>query len=85
MISANQYVCAEPEKVVVYADNKGDLHKTRDDAIDASFQHDFSAACEQAISKMDDMPVLLFRLAVENLVRQNPDILRVMIGDRDAT
>ncbi len=82
------YVCEEPQTVQAFIDNKGGIHKTREDAIGASFENDFGTCCNQAIYSaqlQDTMGVLGFRKAVKQLANDYPDMLRVLMGDRDAT
>jgi len=86
------YVAAEPDQVEAFADITGVLHHTREGAIDANFAEDFTNAVAATCGK----PLVYAALEqggdldfAEAVIRQfavdNEDMLRVLLGDRDAT
>lgn len=79
------YVAAEPDRVEAFADQRGNLHSTRDEAIDANFDEDWRQAVNATLQAFPDMPVINFRQALGSFILTNPDLVRVMIGDRDKT
>jgi hypothetical protein len=82
------YICAEPEELTAYKDNTGKLHNTRDQAIAASFDTDFHRAVHRLIErdpKLHGTPMTSLRILVREFIQKNPDMARVLAGDRDAT
>lgn len=84
-MSKETYVCAEPDQVTAYRDETGILHESRDAAIAANFQRDFDVAAACVCDRYPHMPVQQFKRGVELLVKRNPDLVRVLLDDRDPT
>jgi hypothetical protein len=87
-----EYVAAEPEQVSSYKDQHGGLHETRDAAIAANFEQDLmtliKAYCEREIEQgvdPDKLVPLQFRRFIKDMAKRDPDVLRILVGDRDAT
>lgn len=81
------YVANEPGKVDAWVDQTGMLYSNRDDAIAANFTYDFRMKCVEIMRsdvKFSAMPVLMTADFVRTFIEQNPEIVRVMLGDRDA-
>ena len=82
------YVCAEPDEVKVFEDNRGRYHKSREMAINASFNND---VLELWCMVWDALPSGKRAEAQDNIlalrkfIARNPDMVRIMLGDRDAT
>ena len=86
------YICREPEEKsvvvytekIVYVDTLGNEHPTRDEAIEANFVRDLDGEIN-AIVAQDSRFNVTSRPALRHLVRefvaQNPDMVRVMLGD----
>ena len=80
------YSAAEPQAVTRYTDLNGIDHRTRDEAIDANFKFDVQRSVDEIINLSglsmtpSDGAALLERMADEH-----PDLLRILVGDRDAT
>lgn len=84
----NTYVCAEPEQVTAYLDVNGRFHHSRDEAIEANFRADQVAQVNAVINRdkaLHQTPVRSLHNLIREFVQTNPDMVRVMIGDRDAT
>jgi len=82
-----EYVAKEPQEHVGWADQKGKLHATRDEAIDANIDHDLRAALMETFGRDDTVNGLPMGHAVSfirTFIRRHPDMVRVMLGDRDA-
>lgn len=80
------YIAQELEPVTAHPDQTGKLHWTREDAIDANFADDFNnivfAYCEgvnQAIPPLGAIALL------RHFAKEYPDMLRILVGDRDKT
>ncbi|MBT8460011.1 MAG: hypothetical protein KJN60_10110 [Boseongicola sp.] len=84
-MTSETYICAEPKKVSAYRDQNGCFHETRDQAIEANFQADLRAAMADVLEIYSNIPYSNFRRAVAKLIEDNPELVRVMLGDRDAT
>ena len=80
------YVAAEPEVFIEthYIDVAGVSHSTREMAIEANFRCDLLKVCEEQTKDYALSPEIYMDL-VERLVRYHPDMIRVLLGDRDAT
>ena len=80
------YITDEPEKVSGYRDKKGVFHRDRDDAILANLDVDLSRAVSDY---RHDMGLFTDSGTLENFLRhfviRHPDLVRVLLGDRDAT
>jgi len=86
------YVTAEPDVVEAYADIFGRVHPTREQAIDANFAEDFKNSVAETCGKpfvykeVENGNQLEF---AEAIIRQfavdHEDMLRVLLGDREAT
>lgn len=91
MTRTTTYVAAEPEMVERFEDCKGGLHMTREEAIEATFRHDLTMACADVIENHDhdrryqSLPILVMGDFVRAVIENNPDMARVILGDRDAT
>lgn len=82
------YVAAEPDEVRGFADQTGKVHSTREDAIDANFKDDYGRAWSgifESREEFKDLPMGYTIMAAEEFIKRNPDMVRVMLGDRDAT
>lgn len=80
------YVATEPEQVTVYADVEGDRFDTREEAIASNFRIDLVKACEKhAPSLAANYNPWDVADVLEALAKEEPDMLRVLLGDRDAT
>lgn len=85
------YIAAEPEAATVYKDQRGQFHENREDAIEANFADDFRMACFDILENHDPkgrfkaMPIVVMADFVRAVIERNPDMARVIIGDRDAT
>ena len=82
------YIATEPEQITAYVDDLGRLHDNRESAIDANFEHDFRLACISVVeshSRYAAMPVLVMDKFVRQVIEANPEMVRVILGDRDAT
>ena len=88
MMNQTTYICAEPDTVQAFVDNKGGMHASREDAIEASFRNDSRAAMNNLISRrprLHGAPVVALQELIQSFIQEYPDMARVMIGDRDAT
>ena len=82
-----EYSATELEPVTAWPDQTGKLHLSRDDAIEANFEADLDSIVEKVLyaeggSWQDGdyiIPVL------KNIAKNNPDFLRVLVGDRSMT
>lgn len=81
------YIVAEPLEQTVYTDRAGRHHVTRDLAIAANFELDFQKALyETGKATIDPSPEPGELSAFMHLLKMNhPDLIRVLMGDRDAT
>ena len=82
------YVAAEPEPVTMWEDTTGIRHIDREAAIEANFEHDlqqraFASAVMRIDSPLPDSAELSAFL--RHFVQHNRDMVRVLLGDRDAT
>jgi len=83
----NEYTAAELEPVTAYPDQTGKLHLSREDAIEANFKADLDSLVEKVLYEEGGtykdggyiIPVL------KNIAKNNPDYLRILVGDRSAT
>lgn len=76
------YVAAEPHEVIMYRDQDGEIHPTREDAIEANFELDLQDATDDV-----DKRVGCYGIArvIRQFVADYPDHTRVLLGQRDAT
>lgn len=83
---AMTYVAAEPEVFTEtkYIDTQGNAHDDRESAIEANFCHDFLDVCTNQVKGYAIDPMAYMDL-VKRLVQYNPEMVRVLLGDRDAT
>lgn len=88
-MNTDAYFAAEPFKVLTYRDQNGLLHETRDAAIEANFSNDFHMGCIDILENHDPrkrfkaMPVLVMADFVRSFIEQHPDLVRVVLGDRE--
>ena len=83
----SQYVATEIESVTAWTDQNGNLYLNREDAVEANFNSDLESLVEKILydeggSWQDGeyvIPVL------KNIAKNNPDYLRILVGDRSAT
>ena len=83
-----KYAAEEPQMVTAYVDLDGNYHPTRDQAIAANVKGDISAAIMDAIAEdvnLHNLPVRPLDSLVRRFIHSNKDLVRVMIGDREAT
>lgn len=91
MLDNATYIAAELDPVTAYPDVNGKLHLTREDAIAANFAHDFHMGCMDVLENHDPkqrftaMPVLVMADFVRTFIEKHPQMVRVVLGDRDAT
>lgn len=80
------YIAAEPEKVEAYMDTRQMMHTSRDAAIAANFDYDLQRIISKysTINNLSLNPVEV-RYAIEHLADEHADMLRIILGDRDAT
>ena len=80
------YVAAEPEVFTEtkYIDAEGIAHDDRDSAIEANFCYDLLGVCKEQVRGYALSPEVYMDL-VKRLVQYNPEMIRVLLGDRDAT
>ena len=83
------YATQEPNQVEVFKDQRGRCWETREEAIEANFEYDLKTAIDDAI-KLDSqlshtsMPSLyLLVKVVKAFIANSPDMVRVLLGDRD--
>lgn len=85
------YIAQEPGIVEAFTDQRGAYHPTREAAIDANFDYDWQHACLDIIENHDpkkrfqQIPVLPIADYVRKVIEEHPDMVRVILGDRDAT
>ena len=79
------YIAAEPEVTTAYKDDLGGLHADRSAAISANFENDLIRAVRDYCEGHPGMPLLGMRAALKYFAKNNPDMLRILVGDRDAT
>lgn len=83
------YVVAEPEEVISYRDQCGNLHPDRDAAIDTNFDSDFRRMINKILegnqSLYHAVPVLVAPKLIREFIETHLDLVRVILGDRDAT
>lgn len=79
---ASTYVACEPHKVEAYADENGGLHADREEALQANFEMDLSEAVSKLCAPRADHT---FTECLRNMAVSNPDMLRILVGDRDVT
>ena len=83
----SQYIATELDSVTAWPDQDGNLHLSREDAILHNFNSDLHSLVEKTLyeeggSWQDGdyiIPVL------KNIAKNNPDYLRILVGDRSAT
>lgn len=81
------YIATEPETIPAYEDQTGKLHRDRDAALEANFKDDLRAAVVSLLQKerYEDMPALNTLHFVRDFITTNPDLARILVGDRDLT
>lgn len=85
------YITNEPDMIESFRDQRGNLHETRDDALEANFADDLRLACFDILENHDPknrfhaMPVVVMADFVRAVIEKNPEMARVIIGDRDMT
>lgn len=97
-MNKDQYIAAEPEEFQsmevegrsVFRDMVGGFHASREAAIEASFNMDLQRAAEELSmlhgSLLTEMIAERAHLMFLRLfVNAHPDMVRVLLGDRDAT
>ena len=83
------YVAVEPEPITMWRDTRGKFHAARETAIAANFEHDLQRQVRASTAAVDpdspwpDSEVTAF--FIRHFVHHNPDMVRVLLGDRDAT
>lgn len=80
-MSKQPYIAEEPTPISGFADHRGRFHPTRDDALEANFGYDLDAVIADHWKNTD----VDFREALENIAAEFPDMLRILVGDRDYT
>ncbi len=83
----SQYIATELESVTAYPDQTGKLHLSREEAILSNFNGDLDSLVEKVLYEEGGtykdgeyiIPVL------KNIAKNNPDYLRILVGDRSAT
>ena len=78
------YIAAEPIETTSYVDQTGKIHSSRENAIDANFKDDLFQKCKALVEDYSLSPVY-FQDLLAKFIEFNPDMVRVMLGDRDAT
>jgi hypothetical protein len=78
------YAATEPKHVTGYQDRKGMVHANRDDAISANFDYDLRDSLRTFLGKYSGCAYRFEELLIR-YVAQHPDMVRVLLGDRDAT
>lgn len=80
------YVATEPDAKMVYIDTQGGSHDSREEAIGANFDIDWDDALGHAVeyAGLRKHPGLV-QIAIEYMIKNHADMLRVKLGDRDAT
>lgn len=81
------YVAAEPEQVTRFIDTNGVSHEEREDAINANFEIDLKMKVKEhfAYNNITSCTVEQMLNTIKDIVSHNPDMVRVLLGDRDAT
>ena len=84
------YTAAEPEKVTRYSDQTGGVHTNRDDALAANFKADFHAVLEDAFERhtpgtTPPSVVEAHMKIIADVAKHHPDMLRILLDDRDFT
>lgn len=85
------YIANEPDLIETYKDQRGNFHESRDDALEANLADDLRLACFDVLENRDPkkrfvaMPVVVMADFVRAVIENNPDMVRVIIGDRDLT
>ncbi|MBN8294563.1 hypothetical protein JI664_21500 [Rhodobacter sp. NTK016B] len=69
----------------MFIDKTGWAHESREAAIAASFQNDVQNACEEIVAKHVNISPRDAERAVRMFIETNPDIVRVLLGEREAT
>jgi len=78
------YIATEPEAVTGFQDQRGVVHTSRDAAILSNFDYDLSKECAEMDFRRE-LERLPFEMFLRRFAEQNPDMLRVLLGDRDYT
>lgn len=76
------YVTPEPERVNGFEDQNGQLHPSRDTALEANFCIDLRNAIGGISAPRADHN---FEACLRHFARTHPDMMRILIGDRDLT
>lgn len=80
------YVAAEPSEVKAFVDQSGQLFHSRETAIQSNFRHDLRLKVEECLMRhernLDAAEVMAF---LRNFASDEPDMLRILVGDRDET
>lgn len=86
-VSPLAYIAGEPEEIAAFVDCNGVIHRSRDVAIAANFDTDLARAIVAVLNDYDfgNVPVRPVIDAVKAFVENNPEMVRVILGDRDAT
>lgn len=83
-----EYIAAELEPVTAYPDQEGNLHLSREEAMEANFNGDLESLVEKVCheeggtSWVDGDYVIA---VLKNIARNHPDYLRILLGDRSMT
>ena len=75
------YIATEPTEMTVFRDSEGKWHDDRESALLANFEIDLHDAAQAAWK--DESTDLVLWLKV--MARKHPDMLRILVGDRDYT
>ena len=82
------YVVAEPKIAEMYIDQNGNAWDTRDKAIESNFRSDVITQVNDTLIATPSLRKITGKEAYSILTKfiaQNPDMVRVMLGDRDKT
>jgi len=83
------YVAQELEPVTAHPDVTGKLHLDRDDALEANFEYDFRKEVGRIIEQdplaYGNVGFLVTCALIKGFIETNPDMVRVILGDRDLT
>ncbi|RBO54665.1 hypothetical protein DSD19_04625 [Rhodovulum sp. BSW8] len=82
------YVAEEPEEATVWKDKMGAAHDSREEAIRANFEADLSTIISDILMSNRQLPENrreAFRALLGVIADEHPDMLRILMGDREET
>ena len=77
------YVITEPDIQKVFVDVKGKFHVDHDKALASNFKHDLQNWMQDIVANSPNGSTMADY--VTTLAKRNPDMLRILVGDRDYT